>query len=101
RLRIQYGTQRKDFLLTLIEPYLFDRRLSLSGQVFYTEANYLSAQYDQRNYGFTTELRKPLNSYMYATLGYTIQDVDIFNVDPSASDFILAQEGSFVESKVF
>src|SRR5256714_49682 len=101
RLRIQYGTQRKDFLLNLIEPYLFDRRLSLSGQLFFTEANYLSAQYDQRNYGFTTELRKPLNSYMYATLGYTIQDIDIFNVDPSASVFIQSQKGSFVESKVF
>jgi len=101
RLRIQYGTQRKDFLLNIVEPYLFDRRLSLSGQVFYTEANYLSAQYDQRNYGFTTELRKPINSYMYATLGYTIQDVDIFNVDPSASEFIQSQKGSFVESKIF
>ena len=101
RLRIQYGTQRKDFLLNLVEPYLFDRRLSLSGQLFFTEANYLSAQYDQRNYGFTTELRKPLNSYMYATLGYTIQDIDIFNVDPSASVFIQSQKGSFVESKVF
>ncbi len=101
RLRIQYGTQRKDFLLNLIEPYLFDRRLSLSGQLFFTEANYLSAQYDQRNYGFTMELRKPINTYMYASLGYTIQDIDIFNVDPSASDFILSQKGSFVESKVF
>ena len=101
RLRIQYGTQRKDFLLNLVEPYLFDRRLSLSGTLFFTEANYLSAQYDQRNYGFTTELRKPINSYMYATLGYTIQDVDIFNVDPSAGDFIESQKGSFVESKIF
>src|SRR6266404_5452303 len=89
RLRVQYGTARKDFLLALTEPWLFDRRLSLGGQAFYTEANYLSAQYDQRNYGFTTELRKPINSYMYATLGYTIQDIDIFNVDPSAGDFIL------------
>ena len=52
RLRIQYGTQRKDFILSLTEPYFLDRRLSLSGQVFYTEANYLSSEYDQRNYGF-------------------------------------------------
>src|SRR6266404_5958644 len=42
RLRIQYGTERKDFLLTITEPYFLDRRLSLNGQVFYTEANYLS-----------------------------------------------------------
>jgi outer membrane protein insertion porin family len=101
RLRVQYGTQRKDFVLTLTEPYFLDRRLSLTGQVFYTEANYLSAQYDQRNYGFMTELRKPINAYIYATLGYMLQDIDIFNVDPSASDFIQSQKGSFVESKVF
>jgi outer membrane protein insertion porin family len=101
RLRLQYGTQRKDFILALTEPYFLDRRLSLSGQLFYTEANYLSAQYDQRNYGFSTELRKPINSYIYASLGYTLQDVDIFNVDPSASDFILSQAGSTLESKMF
>src|SRR6266536_2050083 len=101
RLRIQYGTQRKDFILGLTEPYFLDRRLSLSGQLFYTEANYLSAQYDQRNYGFSTELRKPINSYIYASLGYTLQDVDIFNVDPTAADFIPSQKGSSVESKIF
>ena len=101
RLRIQYGTQRKDFILSLTEPYFLDRRLSLNGQVFYTEANYLSSEYDQRNYGFATELRKPLNTYTYATLGYQLQDVDIFNVAVSASDFIKSQQGSTTESKIF
>jgi outer membrane protein insertion porin family len=100
RLRLQYGTERKDFILAVTEPYFLDRRLSLSGQAFYNEANYLSAQYDQRNYGFLFELRKPINAYMYGTLGYTLQDVDIFNVDPSSSEFILSQAGSTVESKL-
>jgi len=101
RLRIQYGTQRKDLIMTLTEPYFLDRRLALTGQLFYTEANYLSSEYNQRNYGFMVELRKPLNSYTYATLGYTLQDVDIFNVSASASDFIQSQAGSTLESKVF
>jgi outer membrane protein insertion porin family len=101
RLRIQYGTQRKDFILTLTEPYFLDRRLALTGQLFYNEANYLSALYDQRNYGFMTELRKPINAYVYATLGYMLQDIDIFNVAASAPEFIQSQEGSFVESKIF
>ena len=100
RLRLQYGTERKDFVLAITEPYFLDRRLSLGGQLFYTEANYLSAQYDQRNYGVSFELRKPLNSYMYATLGYMLQDIDIFNVDPSSSEFIQSQKGSSVESKI-
>src|SRR6266536_3191899 len=101
RLRVQYGTERKDFVLSITEPYFLDRRLSLNGQAFYTEANYLSSEYDQRNYGFAFELRKPINAYMSATLGYQLQDVDIFNVAGSASDFIKSQEGSFTESKIF
>src|SRR5215510_6669440 len=101
RLRLQYGTERKDFILTITEPYFLDRRLSLTGQAFYTEANYLSSFYDQRNYGFLFELRKPINAYMYGTLGYTLQDIDIFNVAGSAPEFILDQQGSFTESKIF
>ena len=101
RLRLQYGTERKDFILTITEPYFLDRRLSLTGQAFFTEANYLSSQYDQRNYGIMFEMRKPINAYMYGTLGYTLQDVDIFNVDPTASAFIQSQKGSSVESKLF
>ena len=101
RLRLQYGTERKDFILTLTEPYFLDRRLALTGQAFYTEANYLSSEYDQRNYGFTFEMRKPLNAYMYSSLGYTLQDIDIFNVSASASEFIQTQKGSSVESKIF
>src|SRR5438876_10840956 len=101
RLRLQYGTQRKDFIMTLTEPYFLDRRLALTGQLFYTEANYLSNEYNQRNYGFMIEMRKPLNAYTYGTLGYTLQDVDIFDVSGSASDFIQSQAGSTLESKVF
>src|SRR5437773_488643 len=89
RLRIQYGTERKDALLTITEPYFLDRRLALTGQAFYTEANYLSADYDQRNYGFMLELRKPINAYTYGTLGYTLQNVEIFNVAASSPEFIL------------
>src|SRR6058998_787775 len=39
RLRVQYGTERKDFILALTEPYFLDRRLSLGGQLFFTDAN--------------------------------------------------------------
>src|SRR5215472_7710262 len=101
RLRLQYGTERKDFILTITEPYFLDRRLAPTGQAFYSEANYLSADYNQRNYGFMFEMRKPINACMYGTVGYTRQVVDIFNVASSSTEFILSQSGSFTESKVF
>jgi outer membrane protein insertion porin family len=100
RLRVQVGTQRKDFILALTEPYFLDRRLSLGGQAFYTEANYLSAVYDQRNYGFAMEIRKPLTPYIYMTLGYRLEDIDIFNVAAGVSPEIQAAQGSVLKSTV-
>src|SRR4029079_1532579 len=50
--------------------------------------------------GIQFEFGKPVNTYMYASLGYTLQDIDIFDVDPSASEFIQSQKGSSVESKL-
>ena len=32
RLRVQYGTERKDFILTIVEPYFLDRRLADLGE---------------------------------------------------------------------
>src|SRR6266704_2043894 len=100
RVRLQYGTQRKDFLLNVVEPYFLDRRLSLSGSLFYSEADYLSVEYNQRNYGFSFELRKPLTSFMYASLAYQLQNVEIFNVSSGASPAIKSQEGTYTESKI-
>ena len=100
RMRIQYGTQRKDFLLNVVEPYFLDRRLSLGGSLFYTEADYLSVDYNQRNYGFSFELRKPLTSFMYASLSYQLQNVEIFNVSSGAPPAIKSQEGTYTESKI-
>ena len=63
----------------------------------------MSSEYDQRTYGFAIEARTPLtrlSPYMYATVGYRLQDVDIFNVAADASPQIQAAKGSLVESEI-
>jgi outer membrane protein insertion porin family len=100
RLRLSYGTVSKNFLLSVTEPYFLDRRLSLGGQLFYSEADYLSVDYNQRNYGFSFELRKPLTSFMYASLAYQLQNIEIYNVSSSAPPEIKSEEGTFTESKI-
>src|SRR5438045_3230899 len=100
RFRFSYGSVSKNFLLNIVEPYFLDRRLSLSGSLFYSEADYLSVDYNQRNYGFSFEFRKPLTSLMYASLGYQLQNVDIYNVSSSAPPDIQLQQGTFTESKI-
>jgi len=100
RIRAQVGTQRKDLILALTEPYFLDRRISLGGQAFYTEADYLSSEYDQRNYGMSFELRKPIFSIMYATLGYRLENVELYNISSTASTQIKAESGTTTNSEV-
>jgi outer membrane protein insertion porin family len=100
RLRVQYGTQRKDVILIVTEPWFLDRPFSVSGQVFYSEADYLSSLYNQRDYGFALEARKPLNSYMYGTLGYRLERLDIFNVASSISQNLAQELGAQTKSQI-
>ena len=100
RARAQIGTLLKDFLISLTEPWFLDRRLSLGGSAFYSEADYLSSVYDQRNYGFSVEARKPLFWLVYGTLTYSLQEIDIYNVSGSASPEIQDESGGLLKSQV-
>jgi outer membrane protein insertion porin family len=100
RSRIQYGDRRKDFLIGLTEPYFLDQPLSLGGEAFFHESNFLSSVYDQRNYGFSVEARKPLTAFMSVGLGYRLEEIDIYDVRSDASALIKAEEGSRLKSEV-
>src|SRR5881227_1652377 len=100
RAKAQIGSQRKDFSAGLTEPYFLDRRLSLGGQVFYSEATYLSSVYSQRNYGLSIEARKPIYSWIYGVLGYSLQNYEIYDVPTGVSPLIRAEEGTTTKSMV-
>jgi outer membrane protein insertion porin family len=100
RARAQIGTQRKDLVLALTEPYFLDRRLSLGGQAFFSEADYLSTLYSQRDYGFSVEARKPLTPFIYATLNYRLENIQIYNVQSGVSQDIQAEAGTQTKSAV-
>jgi outer membrane protein insertion porin family len=100
RARLQYGTSRKDVILSLTEPYFLDRRLSLGGQLFYNEADYYSSIYSQRNYGGSIELRKALGSFMSLSLGYALTRTELFDISPTASSALLLVAGSQTKSQI-
>lgn len=100
RTRLQYGTSRKDAVISLTEPYFLDRRFSLGGELFYREADYLSSIYAQRNYGFSLEARKAVGSFASVNLGYRIESVELFDIAPGASTAILREQGSSTKSQV-
>jgi outer membrane protein insertion porin family len=100
RARIQYGTSRKDVVLSLTEPYFLDRRLSLGGQVFYSEADYLSSIYAQRNYGFSIDTRKAIGTFVSVSLQYRLDSSQLFNVSSGASSALLLEAGSETKSQI-
>jgi outer membrane protein insertion porin family len=100
RMRIQYGTQRKDIVIALTEPYFLDRRLSLGGEAYYREANFLSSIYDQRNYGFSIVARRAIGRFTSASLEYRLENIEIYNVPKGSSGAIGLEEGSRTKSQV-
>ncbi len=100
RMRAQWGTRRKDFILSLTEPYFLDKKLSVGGELFYRDASFVSSVYDERRYGFDINARKPLNDFTYIRFSYTLQDVDIHSVDSGASQAIREEQGNRIESKL-
>jgi outer membrane protein insertion porin family len=100
RARIQYGTSRKDVVVSLTEPYFLDRRLSLGGQVFYSEADYLSSIYAQRSYGFSIDTRKAIGTFTSVSLQYRLETTQLFNVSSGASSALLIEAGSETKSQI-
>ncbi|MES2707747.1 MAG: outer membrane protein assembly factor BamA [Verrucomicrobiota bacterium] len=93
RMRVQAGTKRKDFIMSFTEPYFMGERLSVGTDLFYTEKTYLSDYYSERDIGGNINLRKPLTENTYATLTYTLQNVEIYDVDKG--DNVEVKKGDF------
>jgi outer membrane protein insertion porin family len=101
RLGVKAGSERRDFIMSLTEPWFMGRQLSLGGDLFYRDRFFLSDVYDQTDYGMAFRLRKPLGTNSYMGLEYTIQQVEI-DVDDGGrvSDAIRSEEGEFLQSRL-
>ena len=93
RASAQYGLRRKDFDISLTEPYFLDYRLALGGSLFYHDTNYSSTSsndYDQRNIGGSINLRRALTRYISASIEYRLESIRVANTN--SGSFILSQE---------
>lgn len=100
KLRTIIGTQRKDVEFSFIEPWLFDRKLSLGVDLFHSEKSYLSSEYDQRNTGGRLSLSRAVGRFSRLRLSYGLENIDIYNVSDDASERIREEEGARIKSYV-
>ena len=102
RIRGQYGLERKDFVVSLTEPWFFGYRLSVGVEGSYREANFLSDVYDQTNYGAVLQARKQLWRSLSGRVEYRIEGIRIFNVDDqSAGQVIQDSAGTYTKSAFY
>lgn len=81
RIRGQYGIQRSDFVVSLTEPWFLGYKLSVGVEGYYRNANFLSAVYDQENYGVAFQARKQIWRALSVRGEYRIENIRIYNVD--------------------
>ena len=97
---LRYGDKRRDFSISWVQPWLFGQRLSFGVDLFYRDLYYLSDEYDQREYGTSFNLRKPIGEHAYIEGTYTARNVEIMNIDEDASEAIKSEEGEYFQSKI-
>ena len=100
RVRAQFGARRQDFLASFTEPWFMNKRLAAGFDLFFNDANYLSAIYNQRTYGGDVRLGTGLGEFNRADITYKIEQVEIYNISSGASQAIMQESGTRSKSSV-
>ena len=104
RTNISYSSYSKSVEIGFTEPYLFDRSMAISGDIFRRDLNSFNFFNNQRNTtyqqattGFQLRLGVPVNEYIYFQARYGLSQDDIsldentfFSGNPPTCDPILA-----------
>ncbi len=94
------GVLRRDFNVTWTEPWFRGQPLALTVDLFYRNLFYLSNFFDQTNAGASVGLRKRIGEHAYWEGTYTLQQVEISNIDSAASNLIRQEGGTYIQSKI-
>lgn len=96
RFRASVGTDSNQILIAFEEPWLFEQRLAFGVEIYRTESDYNSSDYNELRTGFELYLRRRLFELVEARLSYRLEQVKIFDVDfnPDAPGAIENPDGS-------
>ncbi len=98
QLRTQIGSRRTDVDFSFVEPWFLDRQLAFDFNLFRREARFLSDDYEQRNIGGSVGLARPVGRFSRLRLSYSLEEIQVRNVDEDASAIIQEEEGRRTKS---
>jgi outer membrane protein insertion porin family len=80
RIRVQYGLERSDFVVSLTEPWFMGYKLSAGVEGYYRNASFLSSVYKQENAGVALQTRQQIWRALAARTEYRFERVRIYDV---------------------
>ena len=97
--KIQLGSERTDFRMSVVEPWFLGKRLAFGTEFFYRDALYYSSEYEQSQYGLALSLRKAVGKRSYVRGEYRIEDITI-DADTGTSAAFAAEDGDYLRSAI-
>lgn len=80
RVRASIGNRSSQVLVAFEEPWLFEQRLAFGTELFRTESEFNSTDFNELRTGFEFYLRRRLIELVEARMSYRYEVVDIFDV---------------------
>jgi outer membrane protein insertion porin family len=80
RLRLQVGAERRDAIVSFVEPWFLEKKLEFSTDLYHRELNFVSRSdaYSETETGARLGLRRALGSdFLIGGISYTLENIDI------------------------
>ena len=103
KLRAEFGSVRKNYLLSWTEPWIFDRPLSFGFDLYASERNRSGSTgyaYDEEKQGGALRLGKEFSEHLRGDFVYRLETVDISDISVTASQELKDELGENTVSSV-
>lgn len=98
KLKTHLSSRRKNYNLSLRDPWFMDKPLSASISLYNEETEYID--YNKKATGGSIGFGKELSEYVGGNISYTLESVEITNLTEDASNLIREQEGKKLTSSI-
>lgn len=98
RGKVELGSKSSFYEISYKDPWFMDKPYYFNASVYKTYRVY--GDFDSKATGFSVSLSKNLSEYWIASLGYNLEQANIYNVATTASPLITDQEGTRLTSAI-
>lgn len=92
-LSARIGSISQDFNLNFVEPYLFNKPISYGTNLYSVHRDSRNTDFDENRLGWSNTISRVFKDVLRLGTGYTLERVELDEIDPSAPATVRAFEG--------